>query len=74
MSTHRYPIQLKSLAEQEIIVSELVNTIEIPNHNRVYPLSETSNNKYIHAILNLITGIMMEYRNLIADPITREVW
>ena len=55
-------------------MSELVNTIEIPNHNRVYPLSETSNNKYINAILNLITGIMMEYRNLIADPITREVW
>ena len=30
--------------------------------------------KYINAILNPVTGNMMEYRHLIEDPETREAW
>ena len=63
-----------TLAVQAIFVSELVNTIEIPNHNRVYPLSYTATNEYINAILNPITESILEYRKIFADPSTREGW
>ena len=38
LSTHIYPTLLKVLSVKSIIVSEIVNTMDIPNHNRVYPL------------------------------------
>ena len=59
---------------QAIILSEVVNTIEILNHNRLYLLSDTATDEYINDILNPITGSMMEYRHLNADPSTSEVW
>ena len=55
-------------------MSELTKTIGKPNHGRVYHLSDRSTQQYINAILNPVTGNMMEYRHLIADPATREVW
>ena len=55
-------------------MSELKKTIEKPNHGRVYNLSDRDTQQYINAILNPVTGNMMEYRHLIADPATREVW
>ena len=57
---------------QAIIVSEIVNTIEMTKHNRVYTLSETATNEYINIILNPITRSIMECRHIIADPSTRE--
>ena len=44
-----------------------------PNHGRVYYLSDRATQKYINDILNPVTGNMMEYRQFIADPATREV-
>ena len=58
--THRYPIGFKVLAVQEVIVIELFNTIEIPKHKRVYPLSNTATDEYNNFILNPVTGSMME--------------
>ena len=55
-------------------MSELKKNRKKPNHGRVYHLSDRATQQYINAILNLVTGNMMEYRNLIADPETREVW
>ena len=73
-STHRYPTRYKSLAIQAIIMSELTKTIEKPNHGKVYNLSDRATQQYINTILNPVTGNMMEYRHLISDPATREVW
>ena len=39
MRINIYPTKFKELSVQAITASELVNTIEIPNHNRVCPLS-----------------------------------
>ena len=69
--TQRYPTRYKALAIQAIITSELKKNIETPNHGRVYHLSERATQKYINVILNPVTGNMMEYRHLIADPTTR---
>ena len=55
-------------------MSELTKTIEKPNHGRVYHLSDRATQQYINAILNHVTGNMVEYRHLIADRATREVW
>ena len=55
-------------------MSELKKIIERPNHGRVYHLSYRATQQYINAILNPVIGNMVEYRHLIADPSTREVW
>ena len=55
-------------------MSELTKTIEKQNHGRVYNLSDRATQQYINAILNPVTGNMMEYKHLIADSGTREVW
>ena len=52
-------------------MSELTKTIEKINHGRVYNLSDRSTQQYINTILNPVTGNMMEYGHLIADPATR---
>ena len=53
---------------------ELTKTIEKPNHGRVHHLSDKATQQYINAILNPVTGNEIEYRHLIVDPETREVW
>ena len=55
-------------------MSELTKTIEKPNHGKVYNLSDRATQQYINAILNPVTGNTMEYRHLIEDQETREVW
>ena len=55
-------------------MGELIKTIEKPNHGRVYNLSDRATQQYINSILNPVTGNMMEYRHLISDPATIEVW
>ena len=70
-STHRYPTRYKAVAIQAIIISELTKTIGKPNHGRVYHLSDRATQQCINAILNPVTGNMMEYRHLIAEPATR---
>ena len=55
-------------------MSELTKIIGKTNHGRVYNLSDRATQQYINAILNSVTGNMMEYRHLIVDPATREVW
>ena len=72
-STHRYPIRYKAVAIQAIIISELVKAIVKPNHVWVDHLSNRATQQYINAIIKPVTGNMMEYRHLIADPDTREV-
>ena len=72
-NTNRYPTRYKALAIQAIIMSELTKTIEKPNHGRVYQLSDRATQQYINAILNPVTRKMMEYRQLIVHPSTREV-
>ena len=67
-------MRYKALEIQDIIISELTKTIEKPNHVKVYNLSDRATKQYTNAILNPFTGNMMEYRHLIADPATREVW
>ena len=69
-STHMYPQKFKALAIQAIILSELEKTIGTTNHSRVYHLSYMDTQQYINAILNPITGNMMDYRHLIVDPAT----
>ena len=44
------------------------------NHGRVYHLSDSATQQYINAIRNSVTVNMMEYRHLIADLATKEVW
>ena len=56
------------------MVNEMTKIIVKPNHGRVYHLSYRATQQYINAILNPFTGNMMEYRHLISDPETREVW
>ena len=56
------------------MVSSLAKMIVKPNHGRVYHLSDRARQQYINTIINPITRDMMEYRHLIADLATREVW
>ena len=55
-------------------MGELTKTVEKPNHGRFYHLSYRASQQYINAIFNPVTGNIMEYRHLILDPATREMW
>ena len=72
-STHKYSMRYKALSIQAIIMSELTKKTEKPNHGGVLHLSERDTQQNINNIINAVTGNMMEYRNLISDPATREV-
>ena len=52
----------------------MTKTIEKQNHGRVYKISYRATQQYVNGILNPVTRNMMEYRHLIADPETIEVW